>query len=166
MQKFLYDITERFGNLEEALELSDDKEATKAITEALAGMGLEVQEACHSGIGYIKRQEELLAGAKAEIERLTEYKQFLERRIKRVKNGYRDFLLATGHEKVETGRGVMSVPKGRRSVIIDDPTSIPTEYMQMKIDIVPKKKEIGDAIEKGAEFPGVRLEYNRSLQIK
>ena len=166
MQRHLYEVTERFVNLESALEIADDAESTKAIAEALSGMGLEIQDVCYSGIGYIQSQEAMLDKVDSELKRLAEYKRFIERRIKRTRDGYRDFLLATGQEIVETGRGRMTVPKGRRSVVIDDAAKIPAQYMKQNISVEPKKKEIGDAIEAGNAVPGAHVEYNRSLQIK
>lgn len=154
------------NNLQAALEIADDGESVKAITEALSGMGMEVSDACYSGIGYIQKQERELEAVDAEIKRLKAYKDWKKKRLERVKRGYTEFLLATGNETVETGRGIMSVPKGRESVVIDDITKIPSEFMRQKITVEPDKVAIKTAISKGRAFEGAHIERNRTVIIK
>ena len=164
MQGFLYDISERFANLQAALEIADDKESIDAITVALHGMGQEVDEVCNGGIGYIQSLKALAKGMKDEEERLKEKRQSIEKKVKRVQNGYMAFLQAVGKDKVVTPRGKMSIVKagGKQTVNIYNADEIPEKYLTViPAHTEPNKEAIRAALEAGEQVHGAVLEERK-----
>jgi hypothetical protein len=59
----------------------------------------------------------------------------------------------------------VSLAKGRDSVVVDDESIIPDQFVKVKRE--PKKTEIGNVIKSGQAVPGARIEQGRpSLRIK
>ena len=168
MQHILYDISQRFDNLKSALEIADDKESIQAISQALQKMDVEISETVYNGIGYIKNLEAFEKGMEDEIKRLQMKQKALRNRISRIREGYREFLTATGQKTVKTERGSMTVsPAGSRAVKVTNETIIPEKYLIVVPEhIEPCMPEIRKALKAGEEIPGVQYEEpKQSLRI-
>jgi hypothetical protein len=51
-------------------------------------------------------------------------------------------------------------------VVIDDPQSIPAEFMKTKVSETPNKTLIKESIKEGKEVSGAHLQTNQSISIK
>lgn len=167
MQSWLYDISERIEALQAVLDEAEDKSIEPDIKNALTGIyESDIPAAVADGIEYIKRQEKLIAGVDERIKEMTNYKKILENRMKRVKQGYTDFLVVVDQKKVETTSGRMTVAALPESTVIDDAALIPNEYQRTTIKVEPDKTAIKQAIQSGHNVPGAHLEQRKSIRIK
>jgi hypothetical protein len=53
-----------------------------------------------------------------------------------------------------------------QQVLIDDPQSIPAEFMKTKVTETPNKTLIKESIKAGAEVAGAHIQTNQSISIK
>ena len=53
-----------------------------------------------------------------------------------------------------------------QQVVIDDPQSIPAEFMKIKVTETPNKTLIKESIKAGAEVSGAHIQTNQSISIK
>ena len=53
-----------------------------------------------------------------------------------------------------------------KAVQIAENTELPAEYIKTKVEKLPDKKKIGDALKNGIAVPGCALVTNRNMQIK
>ena len=166
MQGFLYEISERYTALEQALEAQTDEASAELIASALAAMDGEIESVCYNGIGFIKGLEARRDGLKAEKKRIDEDIQKAERYIERIKAGYAAFLVRTGRKAVDTDRGTISVPAPSVRTIVDNAALIPLEYKRQKISEEPDRESIKQAIRSGHPVPGAHLEEHTSIRIK
>jgi hypothetical protein len=167
MQSWLYDINERIKALQAVLDESDDKSIEADVKTALMGVyESDVPKAVEDGIEYIKKQEEAIAGAEAREKQYKEYKEFLKRRLDRVRRGYAEFLIAVDAKKVETPSGRMSVPAPTYSTKVDDMDALPDAYKRKTVDVKPDLIAIKQAIQGGHNVPGAHLEEKQRISIK
>lgn len=160
MQNFLYDLSERFTNLQAAFEMADDKESAEAIAAALQGMVCDVKEVCYNGIGYIQSLKALAKSMEDEEKRMRNKRQAIEKKINRAQNGYMEFLQMVGETKVETPRGNMAIVNagGKRAINILDAEKIPEKYLTViPAHTEPNKEAIREALERGEEVDGAVL---------
>lgn len=71
-----------------------------------------------------------------------------------------------GIKKLETDNHLLSTRNYTPSVIIEDTTKLPVDYMEERIDYRPVKKQIREALKAGKEVPGAHLKENRGTIIK
>ena len=167
MQSWLFEINERIKALQGVLDEADDKSIEADVKTALIGLyESDVPQAVEDGIEYIRKQEALIAETETREKQYKEYKDYLKRRLDRVKRGYTDFLLAVDAPKIETPSGRMSVAAPTYKTIIDDAAIIPSDYLRRTVSIEPDKTRIKAAIQAGEDIPGVHLEARQSIRIK
>ena len=108
----------------------------------------------------------LIAGVDDRIKELTSFKKTLENRMKRVRRGYTDFLLAVDKRKIETPSGSMTVAAPTYSTVIDSIDDLPDAYKRTTVKIEADKASIKQAIQGGHNVKGAHLEESRSIRIK
>ena len=126
----------------------------------------DVPKAVEDGIEYIRRQEALIAETEAREKQYKDYKEFLKRRLDRVKRGYADFMIAVDAERIETPSGRMSVPAPTYQTIIDSIDDLPDAYKRTTVKIEADNTAIKQAIKAGHAVPGAHLEERQSIRIK
>ena len=167
MQSWLYDISERISALVSLLDEIEDKGLEPDVKRAIAGIyESDVPAAVGDGIRYIKSQEAQVEEIDTEIKRLQDLKRLREARLKRVKAGYTDFLLAVGKKKIETAAGNMTVAAPTVSTIIDSMDDLPDAYKRTTIKVEADKASIKQAIQGGHSVKGAHLEERQSIRIK
>lgn len=168
MQHWLYDLSERMTALTETLEtFSDDTETSKDISDAIQSVyGSEVIPAVQDGIAYIKGQIAEIDAISEQIKRLQELKKVRENRVKRVREGYKDFMKAIGKKKIETSLGNMTVALSPSSIVVDDVGKLLPQYTSTKIEVKPNLTAIKQALKAGIEVEGTHLEDKETLRIK
>ena len=166
MQGFLYDISERYEALQTALDAQSDEAAVALISDALAAMDSEIETVCYNGIGFIKGLEAQRDALKAEKERIGKLITEKENYIRRIRAGYAAFLVKTGRKRVDTDRGVISVPAPTVSTKIDNIAAIPRDYIKTTITERPDLESIKQAIKGGHPVPGAHLEESMGIRIR
>jgi len=109
--------------------------------------------------GFENEAEFLDAEAKKLTERARKYKQHYEYMKLRLK-----MIMTESNMKVLNGTMTkFSIRPTRPALKIIDQDSIPNEYIDEKMEFVPNKERILEAIKAGTEIPGVRLEGGAAL---
>jgi hypothetical protein len=131
--------------------ISGDME-TKSTNVAMFVRNLE------SSAEQIKLAEKAMADRRKAIENKADsIRQYLKANMQRC-----------GISKIECPHFALTIKKNPPSVIIDDATAIPAEFMVTPAPppAAPDKKAIGERLKNGDEVPGCRLEQGERLEIK
>lgn len=100
-----------------------------------------------------------------EEKRLEKLRKQKEQKIKNLKRYLVSLITKLEKNKIETNLGTLSLRKST-SVTINNLEKIPKEYIQEKIELIPNKKMLSEAIKSGLNICGAILEYKYSLQIR
>lgn len=159
--KNLYKTDRKIFKLQEAIEEEVMKTSGEVTPEydALCAELATLIETCSDeiveGANYLKdaiilakdRKEEMAALEKAYKRRLAQFKEAVINSMRNIEK-----------QKIETPLTLITLPKRRLTVFVEDENKIPLEYM----DVVPErhtvnKKRIEEAIRAGEEVPGATL---------
>lgn len=172
MKKTLIDIAEDVIALDDLLdELEGDVSGQDA---AVAAFLEENDRALSTKVdgyaGLISELEHRAAVRKAEAKRIADLAKAEENRARYLKQRLLHALDAMGIGRVDTDRYRVSTANngGKIPVVcevgVDD---LPEQFVRTKIEHKPDLDALREALEQGAEVPGVRLgERGRSLRIK
>ena len=160
----LYSISADMAAIISALE-DNGGEVTPEIEQALA---ITEEQFTAKSVDYgqaILTLRRMAAAAKDEKDRLASLQKFYENAEKRLSGALLNAMDIFGKPKVETPTMRLSTRR-TAATIIDDLDIVPKQYTTTKVEVVPDKKAIKEAIMRGEEVPGARVEENVSLQIK
>jgi hypothetical protein len=118
--------------------------------------------------GYCVVENELagdLQKIESEIERLNAKKKSIENNIDSLRRRLGTFLVSMGTKKYVAGTFTV-YRRETQQVVIDDPQSIPAEFMKTKVTETPNKTLIKESIKAGAEVAGAHIQTNQSISIK
>lgn len=157
----LYKMTEAAKQLYEMLAAGDIPE--EAVTDTLEGMGVEgkVEDYCH----VIYQLTADIDMYDKEIKRLTAKMKSAKSGVERMKGALSAYMQATNHKKLAAGTFTLSFRKSE-SVVINDESALPQEYIKTEIKKSPDKTAIKNAIKNGQTVAGAELQENQNLQIK
>jgi Gp157 protein len=99
----------------------------------------------------------------AEIKRLQKLKAATEARHEAIEDRCILEIQATGLTKVAGIRSEMSIRPAAPSLVVDDESLIPAEYIVEKIETNPDKVAIKAALARGLDIEGVHLQQKTSL---
>ncbi len=159
----LIGIEEEIGNvLAVSEELGEDQhQAALAYLDELAIAEAEKADA----VAYVvrKRQSEV-EFLKSEEDRIRSRRKAMESRLIQFREYLADIFQRNGLQRV---KGVKSTLFLRRSssVEIVDMRELPSEYVQTRIEYVPRKTQIKDALKGGQAVPGAQIVERQSLVI-
>lgn len=157
----LFDISQRYNNL---VELVDDESIPQAdVNAALMAVQDELQAKGENCVMYLKRIDDCIAQAKANKKKLDAYIKAMESRKKRIADACIYALDTMQVKSILTGWGELKTKKNPPAVVIDDMSAIPSQYMRQKIEILPDKVAIKEAIQDGKTIEGAHLEQGISL---
>lgn len=100
-----------------------------------------------------------------EEDRLEKIRKQKEKKISSLKGYLSNILINLDKNKVETDLGTVGLRKSV-SVAIENLELIPKKYIQKKIDLVPDKRMLSEALKQGKNVKGAHLENKYSLQIR
>ena len=142
-----------------------DGEIDAGTVEAFEELQAERAEKLDALGAYIKNLDAEVAAIDNEIKILKARADVKKSKIERLKEYATASLMKSGDKKFETPRVVFSF---RKSVSVDiiDPDMIPENYKSLKIDVVPDKTAIKDALKNGEVITGARLIEKQNIQIK
>lgn len=159
--KSLYELKGQYLELLSMMEEGADEETIKDTLEGIEG---EIEVKADNYARIIRQLESDANGLKTEIERMTDRKIALENHVSYLKNNLQDAMILTGKEKFKTELFSFGIQNNVPSVVIDDPTSIPAEFLipqEPKVD----KKSIKEYL-KDNEANWCHLEQSRSIRIR
>ena len=148
----------------ELLSLMEEGEDPEMIQNTLEGIECEIEEKADNYARIIASLSSDIDGIVKEIARLQDKKRVLENHVAYLKGNLQDAMILTGKEKFKTELFSFNLQNNPASVVIDDPTSIPSEFLipqEPKVD----KKAIKEYL-KDNEASWSHLETNRSLRIR
>jgi len=157
----LYELKGQYLELLSMMEEGADEETIKDTLEGIEG---EIEVKADNYARIIRQLESDANGLKTEIERMTDRKRALENHVSYLKNNLQDAMILTGKEKFKTDLFSFGIQANPASVVIDDPTSIPAEFLipqEPKVD----KKSIKEYL-KDNEANWCHLEQSRSIRIR
>ena len=160
----LFDLT---GKWLELYDMADDPDMDADMWfDTIEGLEGEIEDKAD---GYAKVITQLNADAtaiKAEEDRLYRRRTTIENRIKNMKSRLQEMMEITGKKKIKTELFSFGIQKNPVSVVIDDETMIPGDFL---IPQAPKidKMAIKDALKAGVDMTGIaHLEQTQSLRIR
>ena len=157
----LYELKGQYLELLSMMEEGADEETIKDTLEGIEG---EIEVKADNYARIIRQLESDANGLKTEIERMTDRKRALENHVSYLKNNLQDAMILTGKEKFKTELFSFGIQNNPASVVIDDPTSIPSQFLipqEPKVD----KKSIKEYL-KDNDANWCHLEQSRGLRIR
>lgn len=146
----------------ESEQNTEDKENYDYVMEFLKN---ELETKSSNIIKYIRNislDVEILSIEEKRLETLRKQK---ENKIKNLKKYLINILLTLDKKKIETDLGNFSLRKST-SVTIKDIEKIPKNYIQEKIELIPDKRMLSEALKHGKNIDGAILVENYSLNIR
>ena len=161
----LYDIAERYKNLEELAENEDlDKETIAEIFKAKDSVNGEMKIK-YENIGRLIRNLTAKAEMIGKEEKfLATKKKRAEKNAKNLKLYLYDCLKLTNKQKIETDLFKISIQKNQPALIINDVFSVPDEYFHN--EKVLDKDLLKEKLKEGLEITGASLKQSESLRIR
>ena len=161
----LYDIAERYKNLEELAGNEDlDKETIAEILKAKDGVDVELKIKCEN-IGRLIRNLTAKAEMIGKEEKfLSTKKKRAEKNAKNLKLYLYDCLKLTNKQKIETDLFKFSIQKNQPALVVDDVFSVPDEYFHN--EKVLDKDLLKQKLKEGLEVAGASLKQSESLRIR
>lgn len=140
-----------------------DEETGEVIDfEKLSALTMELSEKIENIALWIKNLEADAEAFKREEEAFEERKKAAANKAESLRR-YLD--TALNGQKFATERVSVSF-RCSKAVQIAENTELPAEYIKTKVEKLPDKKKIGDALKNGIAVPGCALVTNRNMQIK
>ena len=140
-----------------------DEETGEVIDfEKLSALTMELGEKIENIALWIKNLEADAEAFKREEEAFEERKKAAANKAESLRR-YLD--TALNGQKFATERVSVSF-RSSKAVQIAENTELPAEYIKTKVEKLPDKKKIGDALKNGISVPGCALVTNRNMQIK
>lgn len=140
-----------------------DEETGEVIDfEKLSALTMELSEKIENIALWIKNLEADAEAFKREEEAFEERKKAAANKAESLRR-YLD--TALNGQKFTTERVSVSF-RSSKAVHIAENTELPAEYIKTKVEKLPDKKKIGDALKNGIAVPGCALVTNRNMQIK
>ena len=145
----IYELTDEYRNVLELLDSDEwDPESVEGLLAEIAG---DIEEKVENYGKIIRMLEADVAAEKAEEKRIHDRRASREAKIAYLKKTAEYAMRACGRQKIKTPLFTFSIQKNPASVVIDDMTAVPEEYIipqEPKID----KTAIKEAIKAGAKF--------------
>ena len=169
----LYQIREDIDSIIEQGYVVDQETGEiqeQGLDEMLVRLQVEEKEKLDNLGCYIKNLRSEASGIKMEEEALKERRQAKERKADHLSRFLQSYLIATGRNKFERNRCVLTLRRNK-AVQIEDLAALSAyarkqpEVMRYK-DPEPNKTIIGQLLKTGATIPGATLQESQSLTIK
>ena len=157
----LYQISERYNNI---VALLDDE--TTSVDDVAAAFAEVIDDVTTEGvniIAYLQKLDDIEEQAKRQKKEIDAYLKGIANRKKRLEKACIFALDNMQVKSIMTSRGELKTKKNPPSVVIDDVHALPREYVSTKIDLVPDKVAIKNAIKAGQKVSGAHIEQGTSL---
>lgn len=155
------------GEYELLLEMAEDPTVDPVTLEGtLEALDGEIEEKADGYARVMRQIEHDITALKAEEARLSDRRRAMENNICRMKESLEDAMLATGKTKFKTELFSFNIQKNPKSVMIDDISMLPEEYLIPQDPKVDKAK-LKEDLTAGVDLNGAaHLEQTEGLRIK
>lgn len=121
-----------------------------------------------TNVAKVVRNIEAMADQIKQAEKqMAERRKALENRASRLKSYLHSNMEIAGISKIESPWFVISIKKNPASVVVDDESEIPDDYMrEIPARFEPDKTIIKSALQEGYQVPGCHLAHGTRLEIK
>lgn len=101
----------------------------------------------------------------AEEKRLAERRKVVANTVTRMKERIYGVMKAIDQREIKGDLFTFRIQKNPPSVKVDFPQSLPAEFVETRIEYIPKKNELGKALQAGQEIKGAVLLQGEHLRI-
>lgn len=155
----LYEIAGSLRQLEQLIEEDGD------LTEYLDSVELQLNYKVENIVKFNRGLELSAEAIDAEIQRLMLLKRAFVNKRQRLLDYVKYTMESHGVEKIDTGIARLSFRKSK-AVVVDDEAKLTDEFLTKKVTITPNKIAIKEALDRGQDVPGARIEEHKNLQVK
>jgi hypothetical protein len=163
----LYELAAEYRAV--AFALSDLETDDQAVNDTLAGLRQPLESKAVA-VGMVAQNLDALATAIKDAEQaMASRRRALENRAARLRSYLKDNLDAAGITRIASPQFQISVKRNPPSVEISHLQDVPDEFMVKPLPPppYPDKRLIAEALKRGEDVPGTRLETERTrLEIK
>jgi hypothetical protein len=151
-----------------ANKLSDSDMPPEVIADTLESLSGELEEKAVNVALFVRNLEATAESIKAAEKQMADRRKSLESKAESIRRYLKDNMQRTGISKIECPYFALTIKKNPPSVVIDDASLLPVDYMVTPPPppAAPDKKLIAQAIKDGYEVPGAHLEQGERLEIK
>lgn len=160
----LYEITERYQNLEIILDNADEN-LKEILLSSLEEIKEEFNEKALNLVKYIKNIESDIDGFKAEEKRLEGRRKSLESQKESIKEYLYTEMVKIGQKKADLGLFKLNIQKNPASVNVLDEKLIDKKYLIQQEPKIDKKTILND-LKNNVEVKGCEIKQGESLRIK
>lgn len=166
MNTSLYVIASEYQALANKLMDSDFDEQT--IADTLEGAAGELEVKATNVAMFVRNLEASAEQIKLAEKQMADRRKAIEAKAESIKRYLKDNMQRTGITKIECPYFAIGIKKNPPSVVIDDATAIPGEFMVTPPPPPPQpnKALIKKAIQDGIEVAGAHLSQSERLEIK
>lgn len=157
----LYEISQRYNAVMALLD--DDSIPQEDVNNALVLIDDELQNKGENILSFLQKLDDIEEQAKRRKKEIDTYIKGIASKKKRLEKACLYALDNMQVKSILTSKGEMKIKKNPPSVVIDDVHAIPREFISTKIELVPNKTAIKNAIKAGKEVSGAHLEQGTSL---
>jgi hypothetical protein len=159
----LYEIVEevfRLWDEESVIEDAQFAEREEQLQELLRSKSTSL-------IAFYKDMQHTIDAMKQEEHRLQERRKLAEKRLESFKNYVSHNMELIGVTKVDTALGALTIAKCPQSIVVNDASKIPDDYIQTDVvRKVDKKGLLSYIKDTGEIIDGVELVQNTSLRVR
>lgn len=160
----LYEITERYQNLEMIWDNADEN-LKEILLSSLEEIKEEFNEKALNLVKYIKNIESDIDGFKAEEKRLESRKKSLENQKESIKEYLYNEMVKIGQKKADLGLFKLNIQNNPASVNVIDEKLIDKKYLIQQEPKIDKKAILND-LKNNIEVKGCEIHQRESLRIK
>lgn len=161
----IYDFLASFDALWELIQNEDIED--EVIEDCFQTLQYDLKDKLENCCKFIRNQEALIMGYKAEEKRLKARRTAAENSVKRLKDLMQKVMEASGEKKLPCGLFTVAIQKNPESVWLDseDYHEIPTRYLKYPEPEIDKAK-IKEDLKNGENLGFAHLQQTESIRIR
>lgn len=161
----LFDLNDNYRKVEALFEDGADV-SEQALEDTLESIG-EARDTTLDHIAFLIERNTAKGDFYAKkIKELQLAKKSAENAVDRLNTYMTQAMDDAGLKELQTENHVLKPCNYKASVVVDDASVIPEQYMVTKTTVAPDKTAIYKAIKAGEDVPGVHTKPNRKTRIK
>ena len=162
----LFELNEKFDAIVAMIEDDDNEIDEQVLIDTLESIELD-RDLKLDNIATLIERNNAYANAYAEKQKkLQAAKKQLQTANERLQWYMTQAMDQAGMKELKTENHMLRPRNYKASVVVDDTSAIPEQYMVTKTTITPDKNAIFKVLKAGEEVPGTHLEPNRKTVIK
>ena len=158
----LYELSE---NYRQVLDLIDEGAEVDTLHDTLESIEGAIEEKAEGIAKVILGMTADINAIKAEEKRLADRRRALENRQNWLKAYVQFHMEKTGLKKIKLPTVTISVQNNPPSVECET-SKLPSQFVEQRIDYIPRKKELMKALKAGKKIEGAELRHKKSLRIR